>query len=225
MKDEKKIIKLVVNEDGSLQTQPDIDLSDFGINIGDKCIITIDDETNKCKIQKIFDALIEEIELHDGKLMNTIIEESPELLLRILSSAIPKSGVTIFNLLVGMNSLKLGIFELCKSRDLYSLNVLYRSFLEHFIKINYFCHRLMIEKNDDVGNEYDMFYSVNEKVMYGKSIEELTKIIDFEYQGKTFEQIIHEISPELKEYSNKEIREKILQFNYKKKHLKNRYLC
>lgn len=207
-------IKLVVTENG-LQLPPDINLLDYGFSEGDKCLFTIDDETGEAKLQKILDALMEEIETHDELLMNAIIGESSELPTKIQLSKIPKSGLTVMGLLAGMNSLKLGIYELCKSRDLYSISVLYRVFLEHFVKINYFCDRLVNDKNDKVGEEYFKFYSANEKVMYGKSIEELTKIIDLEYHGKSFDKIIHELYPELKEYSTQELREKILQFSYK----------
>lgn len=207
-------IKLVVTENG-LQLSPEVNLLDYGFSEGDKCLFTIDDETGEAKLQKILDALMEEIEIHDELLMNAIIEESTELPTKIQSSKIPKAGLTIISLLAGMNSLKLGVYELCKSRDLYSISVLYRVFLEHFVKINYFCDRLVNDKNDDVGEEYFKFYAANEKVMYGKSIEELNKIIDLEYHGRSFENIVHELCPELKEYSTQELREKILQFNYK----------
>ncbi|MDP3150513.1 MAG: DUF5677 domain-containing protein [Ignavibacteria bacterium] len=214
MNGKKLKIELKVTEDG-LKLLSDINLTDFGICNGDVCLLTIDDETGEAKFQKICDALIDEIEKQDEKVMNIIFEESSALPAQIQSSTIPKSGVTLISLLAAINSLKLSIFEICKSRDIYSLNVLYRSFLEHFIKINYFFYRLLTDKTDIVGEDYYKFYSQNEIAMYGKSLEQLRLIVDLEYRGKDIAEILYEIDPELKKYSSKELKGKILQYNYK----------
>lgn len=214
MKEEFDKIKLKITKDG-IQIPSDIDLRDYGINDGDHCILSIDDETGEAKLQNLCDALIDEIEKYDEKAFDIFHEESIELANNVINSTIPQSGTTILSLLAGINSLKLGIFELCKSRDIYSLNVLYRSLLEHFIKINYFFHRIIVDKNDAVGEDYYKFYSKNEIALYGKSLEQINRIVDLEYQGKDIIQILYEIEPELRNYSSKELREKISQYNYK----------
>lgn len=214
MSEDKIKIELKVTDDG-LVFPSDFSLFDYGFNEGEGCIITIDDETGEGKIQKICDALMDEIENYDDKLFKIVVDETEELTKQIASSKYPISLFSMISIIAGINSLKLGIFELCKNREIYSINVLYRSFLEHFIKINYFFYRLVLDKTDLVGEDYNKFYSKNEVAMYGKSIEQIRTITDLEYKGKNIAEIIYEIYPEFKQYSAKELKRKILQFNYK----------
>jgi len=76
-------IELTLTENG-FQIPSDINLADFGINDGEKCLFTIDEKTGEGKIQKVCDALMEEIEQFDDKLMEIIFEQSSKITSQLL---------------------------------------------------------------------------------------------------------------------------------------------
>lgn len=207
-------IKIKITEDG-LEIPPNISLEDYGIFNGDICILKLDEDTGKATLSKIGDIFMDEIEKYDEQFMNIIIEESESIYEKLKTSRIPESGAYLLSFLTSLNSLKLGIYELSKSRDIYSLNVLYRSYLEHFIKVNYFYYRLLEEKNDNVGEDYKKYYSKVELARYGKSIEQIRKIIDSDFNGEDLFDILKEFYPELSEISSSQLKKKVSQFNYK----------
>lgn len=83
------------------------------------------------------------------------------------------------------------------------------------MKLNFFFHRLAIDKNDSIGEEFTEFFPLAELVSYGKSLEHVKKILQLEQSGKTFYEILCELKPEYKTRSKKEVERKISQFSYK----------
>lgn len=212
-KDEVKI-KLKKTENG-FEIPSNVNLEDLGIFDGDNFMLDLNDETGEGRLLKFTDAFLDEIEKYDEQLMNLIMDESISIPEKIKTSKIHESGAYLLGFLASINSLKSSIYELCKSRDLYSLNVLYRSFLEHYIKVYYFYNRLVVEKDDEVGVEYKKFYSKVEIAMYGKSLEHIRKMADSEFKGEDPFDILRELFPELKDFTTKQLREQVTKFNYK----------
>lgn len=77
-----------------------------------------------------------------------------EELLAFSKEHIPLSGFLLVAMLRKLSAIQLAIFDLCESENYYSLNIIYRSFIEHYLKFLYSFLRLLEEKNDDVGKDY-----------------------------------------------------------------------
>lgn len=67
---------------------------------------------------------------------------------------IPLSGFLLVTMLRRLSGIQSAIFDLCESKNYYSLNILYRAFIEHYLKFLYSFFRLAEEKKDDVGKDY-----------------------------------------------------------------------
>lgn len=88
-------------------------------------------------------------------------EFAEEELMAFSKEHIPCSGFLLVAMLRKLSAIQLAIFDLCESENYYSLNIIYRSFIEHYLKFLYSFLRLLEEKNDDVGKDYyghNIFY-------------------------------------------------------------------
>ena len=81
-------------------------------------------------------------------------EIAEEELLAFSKEHIPLSGFLLVTMLRKLSAIQLAIFDLCESENYYSLNIIYRSFIEHYLKFLYSFLRLLEEKNDNVGKDY-----------------------------------------------------------------------
>ncbi len=156
-------------------------------------------------------AVIRRIREVDDKLFELDKEYMESFIKKLPASEFKKTCMAAMGIFSGFSSIKLSIFELCKAKDLYSSKILFRSLLDHFLKLNFFFHRLAIDKNDSIGEEFTEFFPLAELVSYGKSLEHVKKILQLEQSGKTFYEILCELKPEYKTRSKKEVERKISQ--------------
>jgi len=113
-----------------------------------------------------------------------------------------------------LNSIKLAIFRCCESDNIYSSNILYRSFIEHYIKHEYIFSRWCTEKTDEVGIEYYKHCDMGENVSYLKALIKNKRIFRNEETSKDVYDILTEISDEFRNISHKFLKEKVEQFSY-----------
>ncbi len=150
----------------------------------------------------------------DSEIHDVLVENMPLVFELIKSVQIPNTANTMLLFITKTNFIKEGIFELYESQNLYSMNILFRSLIEHFLRFQYIFFRLGIDKNDSAGEDYLKFCSYSENVDTGKAWKDVARILDNDPGLDPFE-ILIEITPDLKNYTKQDIIEKINQFRYK----------
>lgn len=145
----------------------------------------------------------------------TIYEKNQALLAEFLHTGkIPKTAHAFLLFIENTNFIKEGIFELYESRNLYGINILFRSLIEHFLRFQYMMLRLAIEKNDNIGEEYLTFCSLSEHIDTGKAWKDVAFILDKNPKEDPYE-LLKKLDPNLSKYTRKEIKDKAEQFRYK----------
>ena len=66
-----------------------------------------------------------------------------EEMLNFSKEHIPISGFLLVTMLRRLSRIQTAILDLCESENYYSLNILYRAFIEHYLKFLYSFTRLM----------------------------------------------------------------------------------
>lgn len=158
---------------------------------------------------------IEEIREIDAKI-HEVIEESLADLARFLSnSKFPKTGTALIMLLTKSNFIKNGIYELCSVEDLYSVNILYRSLIEHFLKHQYIFLNFAKSNNDQIGTDYYSYCDMGENLDYLKAIRSTNTIFDPSNSDiEVWEELVKH-DKRFKGISPKKLKEKNDQFRYK----------
>lgn len=94
---------------------------------------------------------------------------------------IPKTLESMFILIRAIEAMKNSVFVLAETKNLYSINVLNRSLIEHFIRIHYILLKSMEEKdtNDDsIGVRYfDTLYK-KEQLDSGNAIKKYASLVN-----------------------------------------------
>ena len=98
-----------------------------------------DMETIRDKDDEIF-AILEEI--------SPAIYELPQV------DKFKKTGTAMLSLFSKLGFLKTGILDVAETGNVYSFNILFRSFLEHMLRGNYIFMRWVVEKTDEPGSDY-----------------------------------------------------------------------
>ena len=114
-----------------------------------------------------------------------------------------------------LSTLKNGIMDLSESNNIYSIKALYRIYLEHWLKGTYIWTRYTKEKNDDVGIEYSRLGRIGEYLKYGKSIKQISIILDAETKNLDVWDILCKYDKELIKLSKQDILDNIKKFEYK----------
>jgi hypothetical protein len=112
---------------------------------------------------------IDELRKYETELWD-IYAATEEKLLGFTKEYIPLSGFLLISMLRRLSRIQIGILDACESVNYYSLNILYRSFIEHYLKFLYTFMRLAEEKNDDVGKDYYVHSSINEFQLMRQSV-------------------------------------------------------
>jgi len=112
---------------------------------------------------------IDELRKYETELWD-IYTATEEKLLGFSQEYIPISGFLLISMLRRLSRIQMAILDACESVNYYSLNILYRSFIEHYLKFLYTFMRLAEEKNDDVGKDYYVHGSINEFQLMRQSV-------------------------------------------------------
>jgi hypothetical protein len=112
---------------------------------------------------------IDELRKYETELWD-IYAATEEKLLGFTKEYIPLSGFLLISMLRRLSRIQIAILDACESVNYYSLNILYRSFIEHYLKFLYTFMRLAEEKNDDVGKDYYVHGMLNEFQLMRRSV-------------------------------------------------------
>lgn len=112
-------------------------------------------------------------------------------------------------------NLKNAIVDLSDANNIYSVKVLYRIYLEHWMKGLYIWTRYISEKNDDVGVEYNSLGEIGEQLKYGNSVKQVSVILDAETSNLDVWDTLCKFDSDLSKLNKKEIIENTKKFEYK----------
>jgi len=114
------------------------------------------------KLEQLLEDLAEEIEPH-MHLIKSFLDT-------IKLTDKPVSLFSATSMFPRVESIRIGIFNLAKVEEYYSINILYRSLIEHFIKSQYLFLKTTEQKDDSIGITYYLSGQEKEKYDYVKSI-------------------------------------------------------
>lgn len=116
-----------------------------------------------------------------------------------------KTALSLSNLIVSINSIKLGILDLAKSENMYSIYILYRSYLEHYIKIFYIFLSYAEINSDNIGNEYLTYSKIYEYLGLIKKIKNVIILNEYQEIKESDYEILLKGDPDLKQYNLSDI--------------------
>jgi len=150
-----------------------------------------------------------DFDIHD------IFEKNGSLIFELIKSdKIPKTSNTFLLFIAKTNFIKESIFELSESQNIYAINILFRSLIEHYLRFQYMFFRVLSDKDDNIGEEYLKFCSLSENIDTGKAWKDIAKILEKNPTADPYE-LLKEINPDFKKYSKEEITKASEQFRYK----------
>lgn len=132
----------------------------------------------------------------------------------IKSDKIPKTANTFLLFIAKTNFIKESIFELSESQNIYAINILFRSLIEHYLRFKYIFFRVLGDKNDSIGEEYLKLCSLSENIDTGKAWKDIAKMLENNPTADPYE-LLKEFNPDFNKYSKEEITKASEQFRYK----------
>jgi hypothetical protein len=160
---------------------------------------------------------IEQLREIDEYLFSEIIEgKLAEIAyLSIKNSGFPVTARAFMLFNTKINFLKNSIFNTAEDEDTYSIRILYRSLLEHYLTFFYICSRFLEQRSDIVANEYYEFGDLDEKKKYVEALIKNNGIFSVVNKNVNKLEIIKEMIPELNKITLNDLQEKVNQFKYK----------
>jgi hypothetical protein len=159
------------------------------------------------EIEDILEELAEEIEPY--------LPLIPEFLSNIKNTDKPLSIFSMTSFFPKVESIRAGIFEVAKIDEYYSLNILFRSLIEHFVKAQYIWMKTIENKNDEIGIDYWLFGRDQENIDYVKSLQQSYSLVGINPEISPVE-TLKEMGVISKNKSSSQILKKSEQFKYKK---------
>lgn len=157
-------------------------------------------------IEEMFEELAEEIEPH--------LQLIPDFLSNLKDTDKPLSIFSMSSFFPKIESIRHGTLEVAKIDEYYSLNILFRSLIEHFIKAQYIWMKTVGAKNDEVGIDYWLFGQDQEIIDYAKALQHSYSLVGMDPEISPVE-TLRGMGVISKETSLNEIRKKSEQFKYK----------
>ncbi|NCN52507.1 hypothetical protein GW943_01725 [Candidatus Parcubacteria bacterium] len=114
-----------------------------------------------------------------------------------------------------LTTLKNDIIDLSSSHSIYGAKVLYRVFLEHWLKATYIFLRYVKEDNEEVAEEYYSLGRIGEELKYGNSLKEVSIILDAETKNLDVWDHLCKHLPNLRKLKKEIITQNIKKFEYK----------
>lgn len=158
------------------------------------------------KIEDLLEELAEEIEPH--------LPLIPEFLSKIKNTDKPLSIFSKTTLFTKIESIRIGVFEVAKINEFYSLNILYRSLIEHFIKYQYIWMKTIRNNDDEIGIDYCVFGKHQENIDYAKALQQSYSLVGINSEISPFE-TLKNMGVISNDKSANQIRKKSDQFKYK----------
>jgi len=135
----------------------------------------------------------------------------------LVHSPYPMTGRAVFMFYLKSSFLKNAILATCQSEDSYSSKILYRSYIEHYLRHRYLLFKFLEVKSDEPGNDYYHFAMLEEGIRFLYGVNKSNQIhsgtvgkIDL---SEDIEALLQR--PEYKGISKAEALSKSAQFEYK----------
>jgi phosphotransferase system IIB component len=209
----KKTTKIQVKGNELIDTLKKIDLTKMGYSEGEKIAIVFN--KNKVTIKPWFEIKMKEIRKLDDSTFEIFKKSHSADFMdeKKLSHKNKKTCFALSCLMASLTSVKLGIFSQCEQKNEYCANILLRSLIEHFLKVNYIFFRYLIEKNDSVGEDYQVYADAEELIGLSKSVSQTKKILNTNTNDPNeFYKLLCEMRPDYSKYKEKEVLDKVKQF-------------
>lgn len=136
------------------------------------------------QLEELMEGLAEDVDPHFDVISDAIK--------RSMNKEKPLSIFSVVSFLPKIESIRLGVFDLARVEGYYSINILYRSLIEHYIKAIYLWIKTIENNNDEVGIDYWIFGSDKEIVDYARALGDsysLLGIINKESPKQTLERM------------------------------------
>lgn len=126
-----------------------------------------------------------------------------------------KTLLTLLTFQTTLSFIRNGLIVLSEDDNFYSASALYRVYLEHWLKGTYILGRYTIEKNDNVGIEYNSIGRIGEELKYGNSMKQVSEILNAETKNLDTWDALCGFDSNLKKFDKKEVIKNIKKFEYK----------
>lgn len=214
MEDKPNKVSIEVPKEDLLQFLEETDLTDYGFQENEDIYLQIEEDTKTIHIRRLIQFVLDVLNKVDDAIFNAEKDHLHVLSLESLDFNNSKTAQTILRLYSSINILKLGMFDICKTLNLYSASILYRSFLEHFLKTIYVIFRFAEEKDDSVGEDY-LIYADAENVI--KNVIPASQINNLINKNKSkvklnYYELLCEMYPKYNFYSEEKIRQTVNKF-------------
>jgi hypothetical protein len=123
-----------------------------------------------------------------------------------------RSVLSVISFIGNTNFIKNGIFDLVESENVYSIKILFRSLIEHFLKFQYLLLRFLESQNDTIFTEFERFSQYSDLLSYGNSLKNINHILNSKDADLSSFEILKEMFPELKGQTNKWVKDKIEEY-------------
>jgi len=166
------------------------------------------------KIEELLEEMAEEIDPYMG-----LFSEAPPA---FLDSEKPLSVFSVTSFLAKVESLRIGLFEVAKLEEYYSLGVLFRALIEHFIKFQYMSMKMLNQSEDEIGIDYWLFGQDREMIDFAKSAQHAYRLLGIDDKYDVNEILKkHGIITEEKSASKIRKRSEQFQFNNMVRYISN----
>ena len=118
----------------------------------------------------------------------------------LLKSDFKKTVDICFSMMTGSNFLKNSIFDCAENDNYYSVNVLYRSLIEHFLRFKFFWFNNSEQKDDNYAFVFRTSLEFNERLTIANAVNNAKKIKHEKI--KTSEEIWDELFKSNKDFGN-----------------------
>lgn len=150
----------------------------------------------------------------DDQVFSIIRQYGEELAGTVKKTKFPKTYLAMLSFIAKAVSLKLGLFDLCESENIYAFNVLFRSFCEHYVKFMYIWCRFIIDQTDQVGLDYYQYCGATELIDYVNSLKAAEAIVGHEVVIR-YDELVKQFTPEATGISINELKRRSNQFRYR----------
>jgi len=159
---------------------------------------------------------LENIREADDYLFEIISESLDSKVVPVLQkSIIPKSGHAFVMFITKAAFIKNAILDIAESENLYSMNILYRSLFDHYLKFHFLFNRSLKNRDDEAANDYYLYCDIEENLSFIENLKKGQKIFGMPENIEAAWDLLTKHRPELKNLKLDEVKKKASQFQYK----------
>lgn len=112
----------------------------------------------------------------DDKIFETIKQLTPHIPWLLKQSPIPKTAEFLLMYIHSSNFIKNSIFDCSETENLYSVKILFRSLIEHYLRFQFVFTKYSLSKNDKESKKYFEILELSEHLDYLKSLKKVASI-------------------------------------------------